>query len=97
MTRLLRALPEVTLVEPKGAFYCFPDLGAYVGRSTPDGRELADDVALADWLVTDGRVAVVPGSGFGAPGYVRLSYACSMGDIETGLGRLRDALATLRR
>jgi aspartate aminotransferase len=96
MARLLRAIPAVSLVEPTGAFYCFPDLSAYVGRTTPAGAPLADDVALADWLVEEGKVAVVPGSGFGAPGFVRLSYACSMQDIETGLERLRAALASLR-
>jgi aspartate aminotransferase len=96
MVSLLRAIPDVALVEPEGAFYCFPDVSAYVGRATADGRRLGDDVALTDWLVAEGKVAVVPGSGFGAPGFVRLSYACSMAQIERGVGRLAAALATLR-
>jgi aspartate aminotransferase len=95
MVKLLRAIPGVACREPKGAFYAFPDLSAYVGKKSPDGKVLADDVQLCDWLVEAGKVAVVPGSGFGAPGFVRLSYACSMQDIEVGVGRLGTALATL--
>jgi aspartate aminotransferase len=96
MAGLLRAIPKVSLVEPTGAFYCFPDVSAYVGKTTPGGQKLADDIALTDWLVEDGKVAVVPGSGFGAPGFVRLSYACSMADIEKGVARLGAALTSLR-
>ena len=96
MVKLLRAIPGVACREPKGAFYAFPDLSAYVGKKTPEGTQLADDVQLCDWLVEVGKVAVVPGSGFGAPGFVRLSYACSMKDIEVGVGRLGKALTTLQ-
>jgi aspartate aminotransferase len=97
MVRRLRAIPAVALDEPLGAFYCFPDLSAYVGRRTPDdGATLADDVALCNYLVERGRVAIVPGSGFGAPGFARLSYACSMDDIVTGVDRMGEALTALR-
>jgi aspartate aminotransferase len=96
MLKLLRAIPGVQCREPKGAFYAFPDASAYLGKKTPEGTVLADDVKLCDWLVEAGKVAVVPGSGFGAPGFVRLSYACSMQSIEIGLERLAAALATLR-
>jgi aspartate aminotransferase len=96
MVRLLRAIPGVSCREPKGAFYAFPDLSAYVGKTTPDGKRLADDVALCDWLVEVGKVAVVPGSGFGAAGFVRLSYASAMKNIEAGLERLASSLAQLK-
>ena len=96
MVKLLRAIPGVTCREPKGAFYAFPDVSAYVGRKSPEGAILDDAVQLCDWLVEVGKVAVVPGSGFGAPGFVRLSYACSMQNIQDGVGRLAQALATLR-
>jgi aspartate aminotransferase len=95
MVKLLRAIPGVTCVEPQGAFYAFPDLSAFIGKKSPEGSVLDDDVQLCDWLVEVGQVAVVPGSGFGAPGHVRLSYACSMANIEKGLARLRDSLAKL--
>ena len=96
MVKLLRAIPNVSCREPKGAFYAFPDLGAYVGKTTPEGKQIASDVELCDWLLDAGKVAVVPGSGFGAPGHVRLSYACSMANIENGVGRMARSLATLR-
>ncbi|MCA9679225.1 MAG: pyridoxal phosphate-dependent aminotransferase [Kofleriaceae bacterium] len=96
MVELLRAIPGVTCREPKGAFYAFPDVSAFVGKSTADGKVLADDVALCDWLVEGAKVAVVPGSGFGAPGHVRLSYACSMANIREGVRRLHEALVGLR-
>ncbi len=95
MVRLLREIPGVTCPEPQGAFYAFPDLSAFIGKKSAEGSILDDDVQLCDWLVEVGKVAVVPGSGFGAPGHVRLSYACSMANIHKGLARLRDALATL--
>ena len=95
MVARLRAMPGVTLHEPLGAFYCFPDLSAHVGRRAPSGAVIADDVALCNYLVEEGRVAVVPGYGFGAPGFVRLSYACSMGEIRTGLDRMGEALGRL--
>jgi aspartate aminotransferase len=95
MVRLLRAIPGVTCVEPKGAFYAFPNVSGYIGKKSPQGTVLADDVQLCDWLVDAGKVAVVPGSGFGAPGFVRLAYACSMQDIETGVDRLAKALGSL--
>jgi aspartate aminotransferase len=95
MVKLLRAIPGVNCREPKGAFYAFPDVSAYVGKKSAEGSVLDDDVQLCDWLVEVGKVAVVPGSGFGAPGHVRLSYACSMENIRDGVGRLAKALGSL--
>jgi len=92
----LRAIPGVTCPDPEGAFYAFPDVSAYVGKTTPSGVKLKDDVALCDFPPEAGRVAVVPGSGFGAPGHVRLSYATSMKNITTGVDRLAETLATLK-
>ena len=96
MVKLLRAIPHVTCREPKGAFYAFPDLSYYVGKKSAEGSILDDDVQLCDWLVEVGKVAIVPGSGFGAPGHVRLSYACSLANIRDGVGRLHAALTSLR-
>ena len=96
MLKLLRAIPGVTCREPKGAFYAFPDLSSFVGKTSPEGSVFDDDVQLCDWLLEVGKIAVVPGTGFGAPGHVRLSYACSMANIESGLARLADALGKLK-
>ncbi len=96
MLGLLRAIPGVDCREPKGAFYCFPDFSTFVGKRTPEGSILDDDVQLCDWLVDVGKVAVVPGSGFGMAGHVRLSYACGMQQIRDGVGRLAEAVGRLR-
>ncbi len=92
----LRAIPDVSVVTPRGAFYAFPDLGAYAGASA-NGQVLAGDEALAAWLLETAHVAVVPGTPFGAPGFVRLSYATSDALIEEGVARIGRALATLDR
>jgi aspartate aminotransferase len=89
MAAALRAIPGVKLVEPQGAFYCFPDFGAYCKGA------IKDDVALADYLIEKGRVAVVPGTGFFAPGFLRLSYATSMKNVEEGVARIAAALKEL--
>ncbi len=90
MVELLSAIDGVKLTAPRGAFYCFPDLSAFIGKAG-----IADDLALADHLLDKARVAVVPGSGFYAPGFVRLSYATSMERIEEGCRRIRAALQAL--
>src|SRR5262249_9759840 len=92
---LLRAIPGVKCYDPRGAFYAFPDVSEYVGRRTKSGAAIDDDVALCDYLLDVSRVAVVPGSGFGAPGFVRLSYATSMDNIMRGVERMAEGLSKL--
>jgi aspartate aminotransferase len=89
MVAALRAIPGVELHEPHGAFYCFPDLSAYCRGA------IKDDVALAEFILEKGRVAVVPGTGFLAPGFARLSYATSLENVVEGVRRIAEALATL--
>jgi aspartate aminotransferase len=94
MVEALNAIPHVTCNRPEGAFYAFPDLRAYVGKSY-GGKVLASDWDLINYLMDEALVALVPGSPFGAPGFARLSYATSMENIESGLDRLGRALARL--
>jgi aspartate aminotransferase len=84
----LRAIPGITCVEPGGAFYVFPNVASYLANGS-SGHALAKDTAqLAKMLLDTARVALVPGEGFGAPGYLRLSYATSLERIDEGLRRL---------
>jgi aspartate aminotransferase len=92
MHELLNAIPGVVCHEPGGAFYCFPSVMGVLDRGAVQGRPVRDDIELADALLDLARVALVPGSGFGAPGYMRLSYALSDDDLLEGLTRLADAL-----
>ncbi len=85
--QLLTAIPGVKMLKPKGAFYAFPDISAYLG---PD---LKSDVDLATYLLDEAKVAVVPGSVFQGFGHIRLSYATSRADIEKGVARIAEALS----
>ncbi len=90
----LAKIPHVKLVKPDGAFYAFPDVSAYVGKSA-NGVKIPDTNALANFLLEEARIAVVAGEGFGAPGFLRFSYALSMEELQEGLKRFANALAKL--
>ncbi len=92
----LNAIDGVRCREPEGAFYAFPNVEGLIGRQTASGARLDDDLAVATWLLEDARCALVHGGAFGAPGYLRMSYATSMENIEQGLSRIAAAVATLR-
>ncbi len=92
----LGSLPGVRCRCPEGAFYAFPDVSELFGRRPPGGEPIEDDVRLATWLLEAARVALVPGTAFEAPGFLRMSYAASLESIEDGLERLGSALASLR-
>jgi aspartate aminotransferase len=83
----LRAIPGVTCVEPGGAFYAFPSVAAHLGNG------VADTTALCKQLLERQHLVAVPGDAFGAPGYIRLSYATSIDRIEEGLRRLEKFFA----
>ncbi len=95
IVRGLRALPGVRCTLPEGAFYAFPEVTGWLGARTPEGTVLATDEAIAAWLLDAAHVAVVPGTAFGAPGHIRLSYAVSVAAIDDALRRITSALATL--
>jgi aspartate aminotransferase len=78
----LRAIPGLTCTAPEGAFYVFPNISAHLRAEMPS------DTAVARQLLERESVAVVPGEAFGAPGYIRLSYATTIERIDEGLRRL---------
>jgi aspartate aminotransferase len=83
----LRAIPGISCEWPGGAFYAFPNVSAYLGSGS---KALAANCTdLSRLLLEQARVAVVPGEAFGAPGYLRLSYATSLDRIDEGLQRLK--------
>ena len=89
---LLNEIPGVVCVEPEGAFYAFPSFNAVLG-STVGGRRVTTTMELAEVLLDEVRVAIVPGEAFGAPGYARLSYALGDDALEEGVTRLAKLLA----
>jgi aspartate aminotransferase len=86
----LNRIPGVVCLPADGAFYCFPFFQEVINKL--DG--VADDVELAEYLLDKAGVALVPGAAFGAPGYLRLSYATGLDTLKTALERLTKALTT---
>jgi len=83
----LSEIPGVKCRKPEGAFYAFFDVSAHFGRS-PGGRPVHDSAGFCQAALETAHVNVVPGSAFGAEGYVRLSYAASREQLQEGLDRL---------
>ena len=91
MHKRLSELPKITCVRPRGAFYCFPNIGAYLGKKA-GGVELTDAVSFAAALLEQNHVAVVPGNDCGFDDHVRLSFATSMEQIDKGIDRIGEFL-----
>ncbi len=87
ITRMLDAIPGVTCPLPEGAFYVYPSVKGLIGK-TIRGKEITSSADLADVILEEVEVAVVPGEAFGTPGYLRLSYAIGDDDIVEGVTRM---------
>src|SRR5262245_47853276 len=92
MHRMLNEIPGVTCLEPQGAFYCFPSFAGLLGREV-GGQSVSSTLQLADVILSESKVALVPGEAFGSPGYMRLSFALGDEDLIVGVGRLQDLFA----
>lgn len=92
---ILRQIPGIKTNTPQGAFYIFPDVSYYFGKS--DGTTMINNSTdLCSYLLDQAHVALVPGSAFGDDNYVRLSYAISQDKLTEALGRIKKALAELK-
>ncbi len=85
----MNAIPDIDCLATDGTFYVFPDASAVIARLPG----ITDDLGLAEFLIEQAGVAVVPGSAFGAPGHIRLSIATSMANLEKAVGRMAAALS----
>jgi len=93
--QLLKEIPGVKANYPQGAFYFFPDVSSFYGKS--DGERViknGDDFCL--WMLEKGHVSLVPGGAFGDDSCVRLSYAASEKDLREALKRMKESLASLK-
>ena len=85
----LRQIPDIRFAEPGGAFYAFFDVSRHFGRPLgPNGKTVENSSDFCTALLEDAHVALVTGDAFGAPGYVRLSFATNLGVLEQGLDRV---------
>jgi len=90
----LNRIPGLKCLKAGGAFYAFPDARQAIATLHAKGKiEEATDLAFSEYLLVQGGVAVVPGSAFGSEGYVRLSFATSMENLQKALARIAQALA----
>jgi len=92
MHSMLSAIPGVTCIEPQGAFYCYPNVTGLLGR-TFKGKVASTSMDLADIVLSEAKVAFVPGEAFGSPGYARFSFALGDADLEEGIRRIADFVA----
>ena len=96
MVERLNRIKGVSCIKPVGAFYAFPNVSSYYGRSFK-GNSIKSSMDLSTYLLDEAKVAVVPGAAFGEDRYIRLSYATSMENIQKGLDRIEDALLNLKQ
>lgn len=92
MARMLSEIPDVRCPEPMGAFYCYPSVSGVLGREIR-GRRPRTSAELAELVLEEAEVALVPGEAFGTPGYFRLSYALGDEDLVEGVSRVGKLLA----
>lgn len=89
-------IPGIHCLKPEGAFYVFPNITGLFGKKNPTGLIIKTSADFVNYLLEQYKVAVVSGEGFGAEGYMRLSYATSMENIQKGLDRIAEAVSNLQ-
>lgn len=94
MVNALNNMPGINCIMPEGAFYAFPKVSDLFGKRAGD-TQINNDMDLTKYLLDVAHITVVPGSAFGAPNHIRLSYATSLDAIKTGLDRFAKAVAEL--
>lgn len=93
----ISAIESVKCPVPQGAFYLFPDIGAWLGSRAPSGKVMETSQDLCFYFLEEHDVALVPGDAFGAPSGIRISYAASEDDLLVACSRLRTAFSLLDR
>jgi aspartate/methionine/tyrosine aminotransferase len=92
MWKMLSSIPGVTCMEPQGAFYCYPNFSNLLGRDIR-GKRAASTLELADLILSEAQVAIVPGEAFGSPGFARFSFALGDDDLAEGVQRIIDLVS----
>lgn len=91
----LEKISGIIANKPQGAFYIFPDISSFFGKGH-NNKHIRNSGNVANYLLDEAKVVVVPGSGFGADGFIRISYSTSIEKIKKGMTRLKSALANLQ-
>ena len=96
ITSLAAGIPGFRSSMPEGAFYIFPDLSDFFGKTAADGTVVSNADDLAMYLLNKAHVSTVTGAAFGEPDCIRLSFANSIPNIEKAMQRIKEALAALK-
>lgn len=93
MVEKLNQIKGISCLKPSGAFYAFPNVSKILEKGVKyNGKRIINSFDLADFILKEAEVALIPGSAFEAEGYLRLSYATSMEDVKEGLDRIENIL-----
>lgn len=95
LTQELHKIQELEFIPPQGAFYFFVKVSAYYGKVSPTGKRIVNSISLADYLLEEAKVAIVPGIAFGEDDFIRISFALSEGALLEACKRIREALSKL--
>ena len=96
MINQLNSIAGVSCNKPNGSFYSFPDFSALYGKKEPRGKVLQGSLDFTEYLLTEMKVAIVPGIAFGADANARMSFASSLDQIEEGVKRIKEAVELLK-
>lgn len=96
MLNELKQIPGVRCPKPEGAFYLFPEISGFFGKTSPEGKSIENSEDLCFYLLEEHHVALVPGSAFGDPNGLRISYAASQENLEEAMRRIKTGLSALR-
>ena len=87
-SNILKEIDGIKILESEGTFYTFPDMNNIINKL----QNISNDIELAEFFIEEAGVAMVPGSAFGTPGCMRISFATSMENIKEGTRRIKDIL-----
>ena len=93
---LLNGIESLSCPLPDGAFYVFPNIQAFIGKRTPQGKVIENDLDFVHYLLDAAGVAVLDGTAYGTPGYMRMSFATDLETIQTGCEKLAWACGQLQ-
>ena len=95
IAKRLNDMPGFRCFNPQGAFYVFPNISYFFGKSC-NGKQINNSVDFTEFLLEEAKVAVVPGIEFGSDKHIRISYATSMDEIKKGVNRIEEAVERLK-
>ena len=93
---LLNGIDSMSCPNPAGAFYVFPNIQGFIGKKTPDGKTITNDLEFVHYLLDAAGVAVLDGTAYGNPGYLRMSFATDLETIKLGCEKLAQACRQLQ-